>query len=102
MNALIHASENDFGVLICTTGQGMCMYANGVGLRHGITAGVCRNREDVIGVRQHNHARVLCLGAKYTDADEAERLVRIFIGTADSPEQRHVRRVQKMIKDAKG
>ena len=54
----------DFGIIFCTTGIGMSIVANKV---PGIRAALCLNEEMGRLAREHNHANVLSLAAKYSD-----------------------------------
>lgn len=83
----------DFGVLICGTGIGMDIRANR--WEH-IRAANCLNLEMAALSREHNHANVLCLGARLLSLDEAEAILDVFLKTPESQEPRHVRRVEKM------
>lgn len=83
----------DFGVLICGTGIGMDIRANR--WAH-IRAANCLNREMAALSREHNHANVLCLGARLLSLEDALRILDVFLKTPESQEPRHVRRVEKM------
>ncbi len=80
------------GILVCTTGVGMSIAANKVA---GIRAALAMNEDAVRLTRAHNDANVLTIGAKYTDASAAGRLVEIFLGTPFEA-GRHGRRVEKI------
>ena len=78
------------GILICGTGIGMCMAAN----RHnGVRAALCERPSDAILAREHNDANVLCLAGRRLTLDDAWPVVRKFIFTDFSHEQRHVERL---------
>ena len=83
------------GILICATGLGMAMVANKV---KGIRAAVCWDDFTALQSRQHNDSNILCLGGKVTDLETAKKLVRIWLETEFTKEERHVRRLEK-IKD---
>ena len=62
----------DYGILICTTGFGMCMVAN----KHkGIRSATVRCTDEAYLTRSHNDCNVLCLGAKYTSIEEAKEII---------------------------
>ncbi len=48
----------EFGLLVCTSGVGICITANKV---PGVRAGVAEDVETAAVMRQHNDANVLCL-----------------------------------------
>ena len=87
--AVANALKNgyDFGILICGTGIGMSMAAN----RFGGRAATCRTVEDVKMSREHNNANILCL-AEHTK--NYEELVKTFLETPFSEEERHERRIK--------
>jgi len=83
----------DQGILICGTGVGMGIAANKV---RGVLAAVCHDQFTTEMARKHNHANVLCLGARVLSEDEILNLVRIWLDT--EPEGgRHDRRVKKIL-----
>jgi ribose 5-phosphate isomerase B len=82
-----------FGLLICTTGQGMCMTANA---QPGIRAALVHNQNTAKMSREHNNANVMCIGAKYTTVDEAMYWIDTFLETKFSDEERHHHRVDQI------
>ncbi len=87
----VAAGEASRGVLVCSTGIGMSMAANKT---PGIRAALVFNEESATLSRSHNDANVLCLGAKFTDAAIAERILDKFLATPFEG-GRHERRVAK-------
>lgn len=89
-------SEGDckFGIIICTTGEGVIMAANKI---KGIRAGLAYNTDVARLMREHNDANVMALGAKFTSFKEAVERVEAFLD-AKFLEGRHAVRVQ-MIKN---
>jgi glycine hydroxymethyltransferase len=81
-----------FGVLVCTTGIGMSIAANKI---PGIRAALVSDEEMAVMTRQHNDANVVCIAAKTTSRDEAEKIVDAFLN-AKFQGGRHERRVNKM------
>lgn len=68
----------DAGILVCTSGVGVCMAAN----RHvGIRAVNVRTPEEVIITREHNNANILCLGQNVVDEANVEAMVNAFLNT---------------------
>ncbi len=84
--------DNDFGILICGSGQGMVMAAN----RHKhIRACLCLDTNQAKLARQHNNANVLCLSGRVTDnSTKAEEIVKAFLET-DFEGGRHQKRLSK-------
>lgn len=82
----------DFGVLVCGSGQGVCMSANKY---RGIRAGLAWNEEIARLLRAHNHANVICFGGRFTASHYATRMLDVFLST--TPEAgNHTRRIEKM------
>ena len=91
---LVSKGECQFGVGVCTTGEGVVMTANKI---KGIRAGLAYNKDVARLMREHNDANYIVFGAKFTSLEEAiERLDEFF--NAKFLEGRHSIRVQ-MIKD---
>ncbi len=82
----------DQGILICSTGIGMCMAANKI---KGVRAALCHNVFAAQRARQHNDANVLCLGGEDVDTSVALEIVKTFL-TTDFEGGRHTRRVSKI------
>lgn len=83
--------DNDFGILVCGSGQGMAMAAN----RHKhIRACLCLDTNQAKLARQHNNANVLCLAGRITDSSNAEEIVKAFLET-DFEGGRHSRRLSR-------
>ena len=70
--------ESVMGVLICGSGNGVCMTANKWA---GIRAALCWNEEISLLSRTHNNANVICLPARFIDTQQAIKLVDIFFDT---------------------
>jgi ribose 5-phosphate isomerase B len=86
------AAENIFGILICGSGNGVCMTAN----KHAdIRAALCWTTELAALARQHNNANVLCIPARFVSEELALEMVRVFITTAFEG-GRHANRVNKI------
>lgn len=82
----------EIGILICGSGQGMCMRANKY---PAIRAALCWSPETARLSREHNDANVLCLAARLVDADVCSQIVQIFLTTAFLG-GRHTGRVAKL------
>lgn len=91
---LVACGKADMAILICGTGIGISLAANKI---RGIRAAVCWNTETALLARQHNHANVLCLGARFLSEEECIKIAKVFISTPESSEERHVRRVKKIM-----
>ena len=80
----------DKGIVICGTGIGISIAANKT---PGIRAALCTNSFMAEMARLHNDANVLALGRRVVDADTAIEIVKVFLETNFSDEERHNRRV---------
>lgn len=85
--------EDGIGILICGTGIGMSISAN----RHPwIRAAVCgKNLKIAKLAKAHNHANVMCLGARFIDVGPAKKALETFL-TTPFEEGRHENRVKKL------
>ena len=84
--------ENDLGILICGNGVGIAIAANKV---KGIRCGRVVSLDDAKAAKEHNHANVISLPASI-DPSLALEICKTFIESVPSPEDRHVRRVNKI------
>jgi len=92
-NAVKAELDNHRGILVCSTGIGMCMAAN----RYpGILAGQAWSEEMVEKARSEDNVNVLCLGADFIPEDLAIKIVDKWLNTDFSYEDRHVRRLSKI------
>lgn len=91
---LVRDGVCEFGVIICTTGEGVAIAANKI---KGIRAGIGYNNDVARLMREHNDANIITFGAMFTTFNEAKERVNTFLN-AKFQEGRHAVRVQ-MIKD---
>ena len=86
---LVSRKEADFGVVICTTGEGIMMAANKV---KGVRCGIAYNPQVAALMRQHNNANVISFGQKFMEYEMVEKALNIFLNTPFEG-GRHERRV---------
>lgn len=84
--------ENTIGILICGSGNGVCMTAN---KHEKIRAALCWTAEIAKLARQHNNANIICIPARFIDLNTAENIVNMFINTSFEG-GRHQKRVDKI------
>lgn len=84
--------ESVMGVLICGSGNGVCMTAN---KWSGVRAALCWSEEISLLSRTHNNANIICLPARYMNAEQAIKLVDIFFDT-EFEGGRHELRIRKI------
>lgn len=82
----------DFGVVICSTGNGICMTAN---KHQGVRAALCWQVPVGELARRHNNANVLGLPASFVTEQQAWEILETFLRT-DFEGGRHARRVSKI------
>lgn len=85
--------KNARGILICGSGQGMCMAANRY---KGIRACLGYDHESVRSARNDDDANVLCLPAKILKDDTANVIVEVFLNTEFAAAPRYIRRIREM------
>lgn len=86
------AGEVELGILICGSGNGVCMTANKY---KEIRAALCWLPELGSLARQHNNANVVCLPARFISEETAFEIVDNFITTCFEG-GRHQSRVEKI------
>ena len=86
---LVSEGKANYGVVICTSGEGIMMAANKV---KGVRCGLGYNDEVASLMRQHNNANVISFGAKFMNKEDVLRRIGIFL-TTDFEGGRHERRV---------
>lgn len=90
----VSSGECQFGIVVCTSGEGIMMSANKV---KGIRCAMGYNDEVTKLSRQHNNANMIAFGQKFMNLDDVLRRVDIFLNT-DFEGGRHATRV-KIISD---
>jgi len=81
------------GILICGSGQGICIAANRF---KGIRAALAWNMEEVHASRNDDDANILCLPARYMKTDEALRLAEAWLATPFAGAARFKRRIKQL------
>jgi len=89
---MVEAGAATAGILICGSGNGVCMTAN---KHQGIRAALCWTEELASLARQHNNANVLCIPARFVPYRTAEQMTHVFLTTAFEG-GRHEKRVEKI------
>lgn len=90
----VNSGNHNCGILICGSGQGMCMTANKY---PNIRAALIYDGKSAVLSRQHNNANILCLPGRQLTISEMEIIIKIWLNT-DFEGGRHERRTNK-IKD---
>lgn len=84
--------EVDFGILICSSGEGIMMSANKI---KGVRCGLAYNDDVARLIRQHNNANMIAFGASFMALEDVLRRIDIFLQT-EFEGGRHERRVNEI------
>jgi ribose 5-phosphate isomerase B len=84
------AEEGSLGVVIGGSGNGEQIAANKV---PGVRAALAWSDETATLAREHNDANVISIGGRMHSLEEMTRFIAIFLTTAFTGEERHVRRI---------
>ncbi|MGH9875331.1 MAG: ribose 5-phosphate isomerase B [Pyrinomonadaceae bacterium] len=90
----IKSGEAEIGILICGSGVGAAVAANKL---RGIRAALCGDTYSGHQSREHDDCNVLCLGARVVGEELALDIVRAFVAARFTGEERHRRRLQKIL-----
>ena len=75
----VNEERADRGVLVCTSGVGVCLTANRF---RDVRAANVRTVEEAQTIRSHNDANVLCLGQKVVSTEVGLEMVEAFLTTS--------------------
>ena len=95
---LVNENENSLGILVCGNGIGMSIAANKV---KGIRCARVVDQDDAFKAKNHNGANVIAFGENI-DLENAKEIVDTFILTKSASEERHLKRINKIIQYEKG
>ena len=90
----VNEKKSDLGILICGSGNGVCMTANKY---KNVRAALCWNKELALLSKSHNNANIVCIPARFIEKKEALEIIKIFI-SQEFEGGRHERRVNKISK----
>ena len=82
------------GIIICGSGVGASIAANKI---TGVRAAVCHDLYSGHQGVEHDDMNVLCLGARVIGREQALEIARAFLQARFSAEERHVRRLEKVL-----
>ena len=90
----VASGECDKGIVLCTTGIGVSITANKIkGIRCALLSDVMSARM----TREHNDTNMMAIGAGVVGQMLALEIVDTWLGTEFSNEERHQRRIDKMM-----
>ena len=85
--------ECEKGILICGTGIGISITANKI---KGIRCALCHDCFSAKATREHNDANMLAIGARVIGPGLAVEIVKNFLNTDFSNDERHIRRIKQI------
>lgn len=88
----VASGEADLGVAVCGSGIGISIAANKV---PGVRAALAHDATSARLAREHNHANVLCLGARLIGPPVAQDALAAWLG-AEPGDGRHLARIDKL------
>ncbi|KGI99372.1 ribose-5-phosphate isomerase [Rothia aeria] len=87
------AGLDSLGIVLGGSGNGEQMAANKV---EGIRAALAWNHTTAALARDHNNAQVVAVGGRQHSPDEALEIIKVFLSTPWSGEERHARRIGQL------
>ena len=90
----IQRGEADRGVVICGSGVGAAVAANKM---VGVRAGLCHDTYSARQCVEHDDVNVLSLGGRVIGPEVAVEVVHAFLAAKFTGEERHVRRLNKVL-----
>lgn len=89
----VQSGAAERGILVCGSGVGACIAANKIdGVRAGLTHDTYSAHQGV----EHDDMNVICIGSKIIGEELALEIVRAFLGAKFAPEERYLRRLEKV------
>ncbi|MCH9037629.1 MAG: ribose 5-phosphate isomerase B [Chloroflexi bacterium] len=82
------------GIMVCGSGVGACVAANKV---TGVRACMCHDTYSAHQGVEHDDMNVLCLGSRVIGPELARELITVFLNARFSGEERHRRRLKKLL-----
>jgi len=90
----LNRHEADRGIIVCGSGAGVSIAANKI---PGIRAAVCHDTYTAHQAVEHDDMNVLCIGGRVIGAALAQEIVDAFLAASFSGEERHLRRLNKIL-----
>ena len=90
----VNEELSDLGILICGSGNGVCMTANKY---QNVRAALCWDKELAMLSKTHNNANIVCIPARFVYKEQALEIVKTFI-SENFEGGRHEKRVNKISK----
>ena len=90
----IRNGEAQKGIIICGSGVGASITANKI---KGVRAGLCHDGYSAHQGVEHDDMNVLCIGSRIIGIELIKEIIISFINAKFSGEERHSRRLQKLL-----
>ncbi|MCA1816260.1 MAG: ribose 5-phosphate isomerase B [Acidobacteria bacterium] len=90
----VREGRAEIGIVVCGSGVGAAVAANKL---RGIRAALCSDTYSAHQSREHDDCNVLCLGARVVGVELALEIVRAFVAARFTGEERHLRRLAKVL-----
>jgi ribose 5-phosphate isomerase B len=88
-------TDQALGVLICSSGAGVCAVANKV---KGVRAAMAINPRQARKMKEDDDINVICLSADFASEEENLEIVEVFLQAVFAAEERFIRRIKKISK----
>jgi ribose 5-phosphate isomerase B len=92
--AKVVSGECERGILVCGSGVGVTVAANKI---LGVRACMCHDTYSAHQGVEHDDMNVLCIGARVVGRELALEIVRAFMNARFTGEERHLRRLNKIL-----
>jgi ribose 5-phosphate isomerase B len=90
----VASGKAERGIIICGSGVGACIVSNKI---PGIRACLCHDTYSARQGVEHDNMNILCLGARIIGVELATEVVTAFLEARFSAEERHCRRLEKIL-----
>jgi ribose 5-phosphate isomerase B len=90
----LRENQAERGIIVCGSGAGVSIAANKF---PGIRAAVCHDTYTAHQAVEHDDLNVVCIGARVIGPALALEIVEAFLGASFSGEDRHLRRLEKIL-----
>ena len=90
----IRNGEAQKGIIVCGSGVGASITANKI---KGVRAGLCHDGYSAHEGVEHDDMNVLCIGSRIIGIELIKEIIISFINAKFSGEERHSRRLQKLL-----
>ncbi len=90
----VTGGDADRGILVCGSGVGVSVAVNKI---PGIRAGLCHDTYSAHQGVEHDDMNVLVMGARVIGPELSRELVQTFLAAQFTPEERHLRRLKKVM-----